>query len=204
MLGTGRDWSARGIAPRLAEFAIWSWFWIYVTKAAGGTPNVGTPCRSLLPLVPLALVVIAVFRGGNELLGRSQVVSVIRLAPSGHGDLGGVMKVIVPEHVEAAAALLDRADQLRFLVFIFIDDDNGLLPGRAASSDSNFGKNVLRRLVENALRGVEAETVEMILGYRICGVSREEFADWTGIGSVVVDRDPRNPSRIGRWYRFPD
>ena len=69
----------------------------------------GVPRRLLLPLVALALVEVAVLDRRDELLRRAEVVGVVGLVVAGQRDHGAVVEVVVPERVEAIAALLGRA-----------------------------------------------------------------------------------------------
>ena len=65
----------------------------------------------LLPGKPLALIQEAAFHRRNEFLRSAPVIRVIRLVVAGECDMGAVMEIVVPERIEAIAAVLRRADQ---------------------------------------------------------------------------------------------
>src|SRR5687768_14308609 len=103
----------------------------------------GRAAAGLLPEVALSLVEKAVFRGRDELLRRAVVVGVIRLAMAGERDQRGVMPVVVPEGVEAVAALVERADETRLLRLVLRHEINRPPASRRASRAADDGQDVL-------------------------------------------------------------
>jgi hypothetical protein len=77
----------------------------------------------LLPLVPLPLIQEAVFRGGDELLRAPPIVGVIGLVVPDVRDHGAVMKVVIPESVQAIATVSRRAQKPGVLHLVFSDDE---------------------------------------------------------------------------------
>src|SRR6266576_6674956 len=74
-----------------------------------------------LPLVPLPLVQIAPFYCLYELLRRASVTAVIRLHSSSGRNSCAVMKIIVPERIQAVAAFFGWPNQSRVLHFVFFN-----------------------------------------------------------------------------------
>src|SRR6266511_3148432 len=66
----------------------------------------------LLPCVPLALVEITPFDGGDELLRLAQVLGIVSLIMPGQRHHRAMMKIVIPERVDAIAPLLLRPHQL--------------------------------------------------------------------------------------------
>ena len=64
----------------------------------------------LLPAVALALIQIAVLTSGYKLLRATQIVGVVRLIVPRQCDEGRMMKIVVPQPIEAKAALIRRSD----------------------------------------------------------------------------------------------
>src|SRR6266850_3969076 len=69
----------------------------------------------LLPFVPLALVKVAPFDGGDELLRLAQVLGIVRLIMPGQRHHRAMMKIIIPERVDAIASLRVWPHQLYML-----------------------------------------------------------------------------------------
>src|SRR5437868_4829897 len=76
-----------------------------------------------LPLVSLSLVQISPLQRGNEFLRTSQVIGVIGVPFSGEGDYRAVMKVVIPQSIEAVPTPFDRPHQNRVLRFVLSDQD---------------------------------------------------------------------------------
>ena len=93
------------------------------TKAAGGRSYAGVPRRLSLPRVILALVEIAALDHRYELLRRAEIIRVVGLAATGEGDLRAVVKIVVPERVEAVAPFVSRPREARVLRLVLGDDD---------------------------------------------------------------------------------
>jgi hypothetical protein len=79
----------------------------------------------LLPGRPLPLVEVAPLERRDKLLGSAAIVGVIGLVVSGKRYHGAVVKVIVPEGVEAIAALRWWAYQLGVLPFVLRHQEGG-------------------------------------------------------------------------------
>ncbi len=82
----------------------------------------------LLPRVPLPLVEKAVLDARDQLLRRAEVVGVVGLVAAGQRHQRRVVEVVVPERVEAVAALRGRAHQLRLLRLVLGDDRSSARP----------------------------------------------------------------------------
>ena len=103
----------------------------------------------VLPRVPLALIQESPLGQRHELLGRSRVVGVVRLTKTGRGDAGGVVKVVVPDGIEAEASLLPRTECPDILRFILPDTRmTGREPAAARARRDIFGKYMLAGGIE--------------------------------------------------------
>ncbi len=162
--------------------AIWSWFCMKPTNACGRDTQGRRAAPVALPLVALALVEEAVLGGGDELLRRAFIVGVVSLAPARERDHRRVMKVVVPEAVEPVAE-----NHPRVLRLVLADDDGRAPPRGAAHLARQRREKVLVRVVRDALRGVEAEAVEVELLDPVARVREEELADGRGVPAVEVD-----------------
>ena len=152
-------------------------------------PSVGVPRRALLPGIPLSLIQKSPLRQRDEFLRRAEVVGVVRLAPAGERDHGRVMKVVVPQRVEAEAAARRRtAAASHVLRLVLRDQKNRSIAGRRRARPSrHLGQHMRRRGVEDLLRRIEAQTVEMKLVDPVRGVRDHELAHGRRV-VVEVDR----------------
>src|SRR6185369_11152166 len=81
------------------------------------------PAGLLLPVIVLSLKEVAVLRRRYELLWLAVRVAVVRLGPAGERHHRGVMKVVIPQAVEAETTLAIRPDEFDVLRFVLGDDD---------------------------------------------------------------------------------
>ena len=99
-----------------------------------------------------------------------------------------MVKVVVPERIDAGAAALERVEQLRVLRLVLAHDQE-LAPGCGlARTRHNLGEYVRRRAVENRLRRVQTEAVETELAYPVLGVLDEEVAHGARVLAVEIER----------------
>ena len=77
-----------------------------------------------LPFVPLALVEVTPFDGGDELLRLAQVVGIVSRMMSGQRHHCAMMKIVIPERVDAIAPLRLWPHQLHLLRLV-LRHDNG-------------------------------------------------------------------------------
>src|SRR5688572_27652886 len=82
-----------------------------------------------LPLVALALIDKAPLERRDEFLGRAFVIGVVSFVVAGRGDVGSVVKIVVPDRIEAIASFGQRANQAGFLPLVFIHDQDRPLAG---------------------------------------------------------------------------
>ncbi len=146
------------------------------------------PASLPLPLVALALVQESVLGGGDELLGPAAVVAVVGLVASGERDEGRMVKVVVPQGVERVSAFAAGREQPRLLRFVLTNDQRAARAAGTAHRVDDLAEDVGRGAIEDALCGVEAEPVEMVLLDPVPRVVEEEVAHRLAVGPVEIDR----------------
>src|ERR1700752_5254486 len=97
------------------------------------------------------------------------------------------MEVVIPQGVEPVTAPLGRTHQLGVLWLVLSDDKGNSAAPRRSHLPRDGGGNMIFRLIENCLRRVEPQPVEMILVDPIARIGDEEFARRAGIGTVEID-----------------
>ena len=141
----------------------------------------------LLPRIVLPLVQVAVLEGGDQFLRGAQIIGVIGFVAPGDGDHGAVVEVVVPEHVQAIAALRWGADQLRVLGFVLIDQQGGAPTRRLPHPAGDGRQDVVRGGIIDILRGIEAQAVKVEFLDPVARIGQEELADGAGMRIVVVE-----------------
>src|SRR5271154_567529 len=148
----------------------------------------GRAARFLLPLVALPLIEKAVFGGSDEFARATAVVRIVRLVMASQCHHSTVMEVVIPQRVEPVSAPLGWAHQLCVLRLVLSDNkSDSAAPCRAHPPD-NGGHDMIVRSIENCLRRVEPQSVEMILVDPITRIGDEELAHRARIGTVEIDR----------------
>src|SRR5687768_7954583 len=136
----------------------------------------------------LALIEESVLEGREQLLRRTAVIRIIRLAVSRQCDDRAVMKIVVPELVHAKATVLAVAQKPRLLLFVLADGDDrsgaGSFPGR----DNELRDEMWIGFVVDIVRRVETQAVEMVLRDPVSRVAQRELAYRRRVLTVVVDR----------------
>src|SRR5271169_5526834 len=97
------------------------------------------------------------------------------------------MEVVIPQGVEPVTAPLGGSRQLRVLWLVLSGDKGDSPAPRRPHLPRDGGDNMIFRLIENRLRRVEPQPVEMILVDPIARIGDEEFARRAGIGTVEID-----------------
>ena len=136
----------------------------------------GLTARLLLPRVALTLIEKAAAHARDELLRATGVVAEVPVARAGQGDLRGVMEVVVPHRVETEAAALGRQQLLRVLRLVLGDHDDRARLRRFACDLGELLENVRLAVVEDRLRRVQAQAVEVKLAQPIARVAQNEIA----------------------------
>ena len=140
----------------------------------------------LLPGVPLPLIQVSPFHGGDELLRRATVVRVVRFPTAGGGDQRGVVEVIRPHAVETET-LGFGPHKPRILRFVFGDDDDGLATGRRSRRVGDLLQEIGLGVIVNVVRRVEPQSVEVILHNPVPRVADHELTDRGRVLAVEVD-----------------
>ena len=145
--------------------------------------------RRVLPVVPLPLEQIAVSRRRDQLLRRAPVVVVVGFAPAGQGDVRGMMEVVVPERVEAVAAIVQLGrGKARLLRFVLGDEKDFPVHPRRPGLAGDPGNDVIGGGVEQRLGRIEAQAVEVELGDPVGGVFCDVVANRPAALAVEVRR----------------
>ena len=118
--------------------------------------------RFPLPLVTLPLIEKTVLGGRDELARAAAVIGVVGFVMSGQRDHRAVMKVVTPQGVEPISAALGRAQQPRQLLLVLADDKGGSAPSCRPYLPDDGGDNVIFRSIEDLLRRVQPQPIEMI------------------------------------------
>src|SRR5271163_5074271 len=148
----------------------------------------GRAARLLLPLVALPLIEKAVFGGGDELARATAVVRIVGLVMAGQCHHSTVMEVVVPQRIEAVSAPLHWARELGVLRLVLSDNKGDSAAPCRTHLPGNSGDDMIVRSIENCLRRVEPQSVEMILVDPVARIGDEELARRSGIRTVEVYR----------------
>src|SRR5581483_5074582 len=97
----------------------------------------------------------------KNLLRAAAIIGVIGLLASGQGDKRAVVKIIIPDAVETAAALLGATREAAALGLVLGYDDDVPPAGGSTRRTGDFRHYILRRRIEYLLRRVQAQSVEM-------------------------------------------
>ena len=144
--------------------------------------------RLALPVVVLSLEQIPVLGRRDQFLRLAARVAVVRLGVAGERDHRAVVEIVVPDGVEAAAAVGDRPHEPRVLRFALRDHDDRAITRRAPRARADLRDDGRRRAIEDLLRRVEAEAIEVKLRDPVLRVREKEFPHRTRVGAVEVDR----------------
>ena len=151
----------------------------------------------MLPSVPLALIQESVLRRGDELLRRAEIVRVVRLAPARQRHHRGVMKVVVPERVEAATTALDGMKERRVLRLVLTDNPRAPLSGALANRLGDLGEDMRPARILDGLGGVQPQPIEVKFLDPVAGVGQHVVAHAGRARPVEVDAPA--PVRHARW-----
>ncbi len=158
-------------------------------QKAGGAdiPGGGTPA---------VLAVAGIFAGVDEAVGIGlgqvgdvAVILIVAVGFAGEQAVQGMVKIVIPVHVQLKAALLAAADEagvvevgLRHEV-----DPPVQVFGPGVHGPGQFGEKRLGRLVRDAVHGIQAQGVKMVVGDPVQGVFDEETPHLIAGGAVEVD-----------------
>src|SRR5277367_383751 len=140
----------------------------------------------LLPGEELALVEKAPLHRRYQLLRSAQIVRGVRLAVAAQSDAGAVVKIVVPDRIDAEAAVRRGAHQPGLLGFVLGDHDGLAAAASLAHSPRDLGQEMRCRTIEDLLRRVQAQAVEMVLVDPVARIANEVFPDWRGVRPVEV------------------
>ena len=97
------------------------------------------------------------------------------------------MEIVIPQAIQAVAALLRRLHQFHFLRFVFGDENHLARSGTFASFAGHGAQDVIFGAVVDVLRRIQPETIQMELVDPVTGIRDAELADRAGIVAVEVD-----------------
>src|ERR1700694_3380188 len=98
------------------------------------------------------------------------------------------MEIVVQKSVKIIAAFTARLYQFGFLSLIFCDQNDGALSRGFARGASDGADDVFVGLIKDALRRIEAKSIEMEFVDPVATVGDEKFANRTGFWSVEINR----------------
>src|SRR5262245_34793740 len=142
----------------------------------------------MLPRVVLSLEEKSPFDGGDELLGSTAIVGIIRFSAAAESDSCTVVEVIVPERIDAVSTGLGRPHELGDLRFVFRNQHDRSPASRSSGLLGNHAKNMFRRVVEDLLSRIEAQAIEVKLFNPVAGIRHEKFAHGPAVVAFEVDR----------------
>ena len=142
----------------------------------GARSRAGCAAALALPRVSLSLEQEPALRCRQELLTRPPKVTVVRLANAGQRDAGRVVEVVVVEGVQPVSSARRGPHQAGVLPFVLGDDDDAAAARGGARAAHERGEDVVGRRVEDLVRGVEPEAVEVILANPVLGAGEDELA----------------------------
>jgi hypothetical protein len=88
------------------------------------------------------------------------------------------MKVIVPNCVEVVAAFAAWSNQFSFLSLVFRDQNDRARVSGFARGAADSADDVLIGIIKDALRRIEAESIEVEFFNPVAAIGNEKFADW--------------------------
>jgi hypothetical protein len=145
--------------------------------------------RRALPLIQEAM------EGGCEFPRGTLVVEVVGFSAPRQGDVAAMMKVVVPDRIEAVPTFGGPTDEfgiLRLAATMTISRSRAAARAHRVSSCDD----VLVGIVENLLRGVEAQPVEVEFADPVASVLPDVLAHRSAIGPVEIQR----PSPFDRIF----
>src|SRR5690348_15771676 len=99
-----------------------------------------------------------------------------------------MMKIVVPQRVETVSMFLVRTNDSTFLRLVFTHDVDLSSSAGSARCGGDLLQDVSGRAVENLLRRVEAQSVEVKLLDPIPNVREKKFSHGRGVLSVEIER----------------
>src|SRR4051812_20078191 len=97
------------------------------------------------------------------------------------------MIIIIPERIESITTGIATPHQASFLWFVFSDDVDVTCSASGACGLADLREHVRFRVIENLLRGVEAETIKMEFLNPIARVGDKEFAHGAAVLTIEID-----------------
>src|SRR5690242_9462268 len=97
------------------------------------------------------------------------------------------MEVIVPKRIEAVSTALDWLGNSCFLRFILRDEDDLAIARSIARTASHVGQDVLARAIDDCLRRIETQAVQVVLTNPVLHIAGEELAHWAAVLTVEID-----------------
>src|SRR5688572_32649551 len=97
------------------------------------------------------------------------------------------MEVVIPQRIQPVSSVGDRTDDAYVLRFVLGDQDDVAPPRGSPRPRSNRGHQMVLRPVVNARRGVESQSVEVILVNAEARGARKILAHRPGIGTIEIE-----------------
>lgn len=136
-----------------------------------------------------------IFQGLTQHRGRTEI-HVVAEGLIGQIGVQRVMHIVGPLRVHAHAAGRPRLDHGRLVQVGFGDqrDRTGQAGPDRVHPLGQLGQDVLQRLVDQGMHGVQPQRVDVELAQPADGVLADEIAD--AVGVLVVQVDSRSPRRV--------
>jgi len=98
-----------------------------------------------------------------------------------------MVKVVVPDGINAVTTVCWQTQHADFLRLIFGHDEQRAVPASLPRGGYQFGQNVAVRLVDDRLRGIKAQPIEMEFVDPVTGIGPKELPNRTGVLSIRVN-----------------
>ena len=185
-VGASMPWCRRSPSARLPTR---SWFCRKNVNACGSSPAGSLPrgpwwypecCSGEQP---------SLAQRGGEIGGAAAIVGVEAVVVAGHQATDLVVEVVGPGAGVAPSAVRPRPREDR-VVAVILGDQHHVVPGPGADALGELLEERMGRLVDNGVRGIEPQPVDVILVDPVEGVVDEEVAHLALAGAIEVQRRP--------------
>ena len=126
---------------------------------------------------------------------RAAEIRIVAFVVACEGDARAVVKLVIPQSVEAEPALFERANQSSVLMLVFGDDDDLSRSRFAPRLTPDCCQDMIARCVENLVSCVKPQTVKVEFLDPIPGIGGDELTDRPAVRAIEIDCV--SPIRLG-------